>query len=187
MLGAAGVCVRDQFVPALHIQGLADCAHARQTRGEFAAARIGKQNPHRSAAIRGDFTCWLGEPLYPAERMLLEALERLRLELNRETYLGLFDVELHYACYPPGAAYARHVDQPRGAAQRRVSLVLYLNTGWGPAEGGALRLYNAEGGFEDIEPIAGRLVCFLTQGQEHAVLPAQRDRWSISGWFRARD
>jgi SM-20-related protein len=117
----------------------------------------------------------------------LEQLEQLRLELNREAGLGLFELELHYAWYPPGAGYARHVDQPQGRAQRRVSLVLYLNEDWTPAAGGELRIFDAADGHRDIEPLAGRLVCFLTTGREHAVLPTQRDRLSISGWFRTRD
>jgi len=187
-LGAAGIFVRDQFIAPRQVRSLADCAQTREKRGEFAAARVGSDTSRqRRADIRGDFTCWLREPLYPAERMLLEELEQLRLELNREAYLGLFELELHYACYPPGAGYARHVDQPRGGTERKVSLALYLNEGWEPLAGGLLRMFDARGGFRDIEPIAGRLVCFLTEGREHAVLPASRARWSISGWFRARD
>ena len=80
----------------------------------------------------------------PAERLLLEELEQLRLELNREAFLGLFELELHYAWYPPGAGYARHVDQPRGGTQRQVSLVLYLNAEWQPLAGGALRIFDAD-------------------------------------------
>jgi len=187
-LSAAGISIRDQFLAPAQIRALAHCAHARQARGDFAAARVGTNaRRQRRADIRGDFTCWLREPLYPAECILCEELEQLRLELNREAKLGLFELELHYAWYPPGAEYARHVDQPHGSAQRKVSLVLYLNMEWEPHAGGALRLFDADDRFHDIEPIAGRLVCFLTPGREHAVLPAQRDRWSISGWFRARD
>ena len=187
-LGAAGIFIRDQFIAPRQVRSLVECAHARQAQGEFAAARIGnEQNRQRRADIRGDFTCWLREPLHPAERVLLGELEQLRLELNREAYLGLFELELHYAWYPPGAEYARHVDQPRGATQRKVSLALYLNSGWEPVAGGALRIFDAHDEFRDIEPVAGRLVCFLSAGREHAVLPAHRDRWSISGWFRARD
>jgi SM-20-related protein len=117
----------------------------------------------------------------------LAELERLRLELNREAMLGLFELELHYAWYPPGAGYARHVDQPLGRAQRRVSVVLYLNQDWTPEAGGELRIFDAADGHRDIEPIAGRLVFFLTPGREHAVLPTQRDRLSVSGWFRHRE
>jgi len=188
ILNSGGTSIRDQFIAARHVSSLAECARARHRRGDFAAARVGsRENLQRRESVRGDFTCWLREPLFPAERLLLDELERLRLELNREAFLGLFEIELHYAWYPPGAGYARHTDQPLGTTQRRVSLVLYLNQDWDGEAGGALRLFDADGQFHDIEPIAGRLVCFLTPGREHAVMPARRDRWSISGWFRARD
>jgi SM-20-related protein len=167
-----------------------ECAQLRRERGDFVAARIGSERDRslqRREEIRGDSTCWIIPPLLPAEDTLLEDLERLRLELNAQAMLGLFELELHYAWYPPGAGYARHVDQPRGSSQRRVSLVLYLNEDWSPAAGGELRIFDAAGRHRDIEPIAGRLVCFLTPGREHAVLATQQDRLSISGWFRARE
>ncbi len=186
-LRANGISVEDQFLPAVQVRGLADCAQLRRVRGEFTAARVGAERGlRRREEIRGDNICWIGAPLYPAEQALLDELEGLRLELNRAALLGLFDLELHYAWYPPGAGYARHVDQPRGRLQRQVSLVLYLNQDWQPAAGGELRIFDARGGQRDVEPIAGRMVCFLTPGREHAVLPTQRERLSISGWFRAR-
>jgi SM-20-related protein len=186
-LGVDGISVRDEFLVPSQIRSLLNCAQLRRERGDFDAARIGgHRSVQRRKEIRGDSTCWITPPLLPAEHALLEELEHLRLILNREAMLGLFELELHYAWYPPGAGYARHVDQPQGRAQRQVSLVLYLNEGWTPAAGGELRIFDAAG-HRDIEPIAGRLVCFLTPGREHAVLPTQRDRLSVSGWFRARD
>lgn len=186
-LSVDGISVRDQFLAPAQIRALVDCARLRRARGDFDAARIGSgQSLQRREDIRGDSTCWITPPLWPAEQTLLEDLERLRSELNRESLLGLFELELHYAWYPPGAGYARHVDQPQGRAQRRVSLVLYLNQDWTSAAGGELRIFDAAG-YRDIEPIAGRLVCFLTAGREHAVLPTHRDRLSVSGWFRTRD
>lgn len=188
MILADGVSIRDQFLTPAQVRALADCAELRRARGDFTEARVGGAGTvQRREEIRGDSICWIGPPLLPAEQILLQRLERLRLELNRAAMLGLFDLELHYARYPPGAAYARHVDQPHGRSQRQVSLVLYLNEDWEPAAGGELRLFDAAGGHRDVEPIAGRLVSFLTPGQEHAVLPARRDRLSISGWFRTRD
>jgi SM-20-related protein len=187
-LKGGGISIRDQFISAGQVRDLLQCAQARETRGDFAAARIGRhQSLQRRAEIRGDFTCWLREPLYPAERCLLGQLEQLRVDFNREAYLGLFDLELHYARYPPGAGYARHVDQPQGSLQRTVSLVLYLNVGWQHLDGGALRIHEAADLLVDIEPLGGRLVCFLTAGREHEVLPARRERLSVSGWFRARE
>jgi SM-20-related protein len=183
-----GISVRDQFLAPAQIRSLVECAQLRRARGEFDAARIGgNRSLQRREEIRGDSTCWITAPLLPAEQVLFEELERLRLALNREALLGLFELELHYAFYPPGAAYARHVDQPRGRAQRQVSLVLYLNENWRPVAGGELRIFDTADGHRDIEPIAGRLVSFLTPGREHAVLPTQSDRLSVSGWFRARD
>ena len=183
-----GLSVRDRFLAASQIRALADCARLRRARGDFDAARIGGgPSLRRREDIRGDSTCWITPPLWPAEQALLGELERLRLQLNRESLLGLFEVELHYAWYPTGAGYERHVDQPQGRVQRRVSLVLYLNEDWTPEAGGELRIFDEADGHRDIAPVAGRLVCFLTPGREHAVLPTQRDRLSVSGWFRTRD
>lgn len=183
-----GIAIRDRFLAPSQARSLFDCAQARRARGEFAAARIGAHDAlQRRAEIRGDSTCWPAEPFFPAERAVWDTLEQLRLVLNREACLGLFELEMHYARYPPGAGYARHVDQPRGRAQRIVSLVLYLNEGWEPRSGGQLRIFGAADTYRDIDPIAGRLVCFLTAGREHAVLPTRRSRLALSGWFRARD
>jgi SM-20-related protein len=183
----AGVWIQEQFLAPAEIRALADCAGLRRERGDFAAARIGgERTVQRREDIRGDSTCWIAPPLLPAERILLEALEQLRLNLNRDALLGLFELELHYAWYAPGAGYDRHVDQPHGRGERQVSMVLYLNEGWTSVAGGELRIFDSQGGHRDVEPIAGRLVCFLTPGREHAVLPTRRERLSISGWFRLR-
>lgn len=187
-LVSIGISIRDRFIAAARIHDLLQCAYARQARGDFAAARVaGLAGAQRREEIRGDFTCWLREPLFPAEHSLLKQLEELRLELNREATLGLFELELHYARYPPGAGYARHVDQPLGTTLRKVSLALYLNVDWEPPDGGVLRIHETDDRALDIEPVGGRLVCFLTPGREHEVLPARRERLSISGWFRGRE
>ncbi|MDP8985253.1 MAG: 2OG-Fe(II) oxygenase [Pseudomonadota bacterium] len=184
---ADGIVVQDDFLPRARVRELIECAQRRLGGGEFGAARIGAGTGlRRHEEIRGDHTCWLIEPLFAEERALLSDLEQLRLEVNARGFLGLFDAELHYAWYPPGAGYAPHVDQPVGRTQRSVSLVLYLNDAWQPDDGGELRIF-APGGARDIEPIAGRLVCFLTAGREHAVLPTRRARLSVTGWFKRRD
>jgi SM-20-related protein len=187
-LFAHGVAVRDGFLSQSRTRELIECAQLRRARGDFSAARVGADRRlQERAEIRGDSTCWLVEPLFEAERAQLRDLEELRLELNCEGFLGLFDLELHYAWYAPGAGYTRHLDQLRERDQRMVSVILYLNETWEPDAGGALRLFGAAENYRDIEPVGGRLVYFLTAGQEHAVLPTRCDRLSISGWFRSRD
>jgi len=187
-LRSGGIAVRDRFLTQGQVRALAACAGRRRERGEFAAARIGADRTlQRRADIRGDSIRWLTEPLFAPERDLTESLEQLRLQLNRDALLGLFELEMHYAWYPSGAGYARHVGQPRLRGQRRVSLVVYLNQRWKAADGGLLRIFADDGRYRDIEPLAGRLVAFLTGRREHEVLPTQCGRLSLAGWFRSRD
>jgi SM-20-related protein len=183
-----GISIQDDFVSAVQVHELSDSLQVRRARGEFAAARIGAADSlQRREDIRGDSICWLNPPLLAAESRLLESFEQLRLQLNRDAFLGLFDLDLHYAAYPAGAGYARHVDQPRGNNRRKVSVVLYLNRDWTPGLGGELRLFREADQHIDVQPLAGRLVCFLTEGQEHCVLPARKERLSVTGWFGTRD
>ena len=186
-LGRSGISIQDRFISPAAVSQLRECAGAREHRGDFAAARIGGTGAAQyQENIRGDFTCWLQQPLLPPESALLQHLEELRLQLNRDAFLGLFELEVHYAKYPPGSRYERHVDQPRGSTARKLSLALYLNSDWQGADGGELRIRRDGGHVIDVEPLPGRLVCFLTADREHEVLPARRDRLSISGWFRGR-
>ncbi len=180
--------VRDHFLTPAQVRALIDCADMRRERGGFSAARIGAGSSlRRREEIRGDSICWLIEPLYAPERRLFRMFEELRLQLNRSVFLGLFESEWHYAWYPPGAGYARHIDQPRGREARRVSLVLYLNEQWQSSDGGELRMFADDGGYSDIEPVGGRAVAFLSERREHAVMATRRDRLSLTGWFRSRE
>jgi SM-20-related protein len=187
-LRADGISVSDDFLASCDVHALAECATSRRARGDFAEARIGAERSlQRREDIRGDRICWLAEAAFPAEALLLRSLERLRLRLNEGAYLGLLDLEIHYAWYPPGAAYSLHVDRPLGSAGRRVSLVLYLNEQWSAANGGALRIRADDGRFRDIEPLGGRLVLFLSESREHEVLVTKAPRLSLTGWFRGRE
>jgi SM-20-related protein len=181
-----GIAVDDRFISKQRVGELIRCAERRRDRGDFAAARVGADHRlQQREDIRGDRTCWFAAPLFEEERILLNDFEQLRLELNSGGYLGLFDLELHYAWYAPGTGYGRHIDQLLGRDRRKVSIVLYLNDAWTPDSGGELRIFDGDE-VRDIEPIAGRLVCFLTEGREHAVMTTRRDRLSITGWFRQR-
>jgi SM-20-related protein len=187
-LRADGIAVCDRFLSASEVQALIECTALRRARGDFVEARIGTDRQlRRRADIRGDSICWLRHGAWPAETLVLDSLEQLRQRLNEGAFLALFDLELHYAWYPPGAAYARHVDRPLSRDQRRVSLVLYLNAHWSPADGGVLRMYADDGSWRDIEPLGGRLVLFLTEARGHEVLYTRNARLSLTGWYRGRE
>ncbi len=153
----------------------------------FRAAGIG-QNAEQRSDIRSDELLWIEPESAPQAAALLQhEFEALRLAVNAATFLGLHDFEGHYAAYPPGASYARHVDQFRDDGRRVVSVVLYLNETWGSTDGGELRLYPAdEARPVTVLPEGGTLVCFLSERLPHEVLPAKRLRLSLTGWFRQR-
>lgn len=137
--------------------------------------------------IRGDGICWLDESqATPAQLEYLDRMETLRLEINRQLQLGLFDLEVHFARYPAGSSYKRHLDVFREDARRALSVICYLNQDWHEEEGGHLRLYPEKAQPVDILPTGGTLACFISSGMPHEVLPATRPRISLTGWFRRR-
>lgn len=166
-------------------------AQVRAASGGFARAGIGRQQEHQlNQFVRRDQIRWI-EGRSAAEQQWLAWAEQLRLGLKRELLLGLFDFESHFAHYPPGAFYRRHLDSfnthapsLRPGGQRVLSLVAYLNPGWGPEDGGELVIYENEQPVRQVTPLAGSIVCFLSEEVPHEVLPAHRDRYSIAGWFR---
>jgi SM-20-related protein len=183
------VVVVPDFVPASVIEGLAMEARRRDAAGEFRQARVGRgERRVERSDVRGDRTLWLDEwAPAPAEVALWAAFARLRVALNRATLLGLFGFEGHYALYPPGAFYRRHRDRFRDDDLRVLSCVLYLNHHWSPEDGGALRIFLDGGESRDVLPTAGTLVCFRSERYEHEVLPAQRVRLAVTGWFLRRE
>ena len=141
--------------------------------------------------IRSDEILWLDTAHgNEARQRCLALFEQLRPTLNRQLQLGLFTFDCHYARYTPGASYRKHLDRFRCDTRRILSCVLYLNDGWKHGDGGALRLYLGDGEnaeHVDVQPAGGTLVLFLSECFAHEVLPARRERLSLTGWFRGRD
>lgn len=191
-LADTGLISLDDFLPPPLVAQLASEAQALGEGTHLRPAGIGHGERRQiNEQIRTDQIQWL-EPATatPAQRRYLEILEELRLAINRTLFLGLFEFEGHLALYPPGAYYRRHLDQFQGTQHRLVTVILYLNPDWQEADGGQLCLYPDpadDGRYQELLPIAGRLVCFLSGDFPHEVLPARRERLSITGWFRKRD
>jgi len=91
------------------------------------------------------------------------------------------------AVYPGGGArFANHIDNTTGDG-RRLTVLLYLNPGWTPAMGGALRVTEPSSGQQvDILPQAGRLAMFYSESVAHEVLPTFGDRHAITVWYYDR-
>ena len=76
----------------------------------------------------------------------------------------------------------QQIDQFKKDDHRKLSVICYLNHDWKDECGGQLRMYLPDGNRE-VLPVAGRLVCFRSDQIEHEVLPATRDRFSLTGWI----
>ena len=156
---------------------------------EFKPAGIGRQDDFQvNRFVRSDQICWLQGQSEGAGGFL-DWMEQLRQGLNRRLFLGLFDYEAHFASYPPGAFYKKHLDAFKGQSNRVLSTVFYLNPQWQSNDGGELVIYaeDGESELECVRPEYGKLVIFLSEVFPHEVRPAQRERYSIAGWFRVNN
>lgn len=186
-----GWCVLPHFLSTQQIGKLeAECRTAWNEQS-FRPAGIGSGDQWQvRPEIRSDYVLWLDpENASPAQIHYLSEIEALRQAINQTLFLGLFEFEGHLTLYPPGASYSRHLDQFLATSHRKVSCILYLNDHWRDDDGGALRLYTDLGNdaiYQDVYPEGGTLVCFLSNLVYHEVLPATRERLSITGWLSTR-
>lgn len=222
----SGYAVLEQLLSPELIAALAEEARVLSQTSAMQLAGTGVNRQHLES-LRGDHIAWLAEPLEahaqpsetparlvqsPAQQAYWQCMQQIMTAMNQSLFMGLSSLEAHFALYPAGARYQKHLDvlqrpSPRANAMqtgqmppvRVLSSVLYLNPDWQAEDGGALRLYldPAEGyeqameaavpdAFLDILPVGGRLVLFLSSQFYHEVLPARRERISLTGWFRQR-
>lgn len=177
-----GYIVLDDVIDANNLENLTRKAHAHV---DYKEAYIGRgSKKQRLELIRSDRIEWLSKEDV-IDKVQLAFMESLRMGMNKRLFLGLFDYEAHYAHFKKGAHYGIHLDAFMGQSNRRLTTVLYLNKAWQPLDGGVLVLYDEHKNFlEEIEPIFGRLVIFLSDKFYHEVRDANNDRYSIAGWFR---
>ena len=114
--------------------------HEAQHEAELTPAGIGRLGDHQlNQQVRRDATQWF-DGQSTAQQRYLALMAQLQTVFNRRCFLGLFDFECHFALYPSGAFYRRHLDRFRDEDRRMVSAVIYLNEDWLPEQGGALRI-----------------------------------------------
>lgn len=182
-----GYAVMDEFLDAAEVRAILDLEVFKGGIGNLKKAGIGNhQSLQLNEAVRGDYIQWLEKSAAPLPlKVYLERLQDLRAFLNRNLFLSLQDEEVHMTVYPVGSFYKRHLDQFKKDDRRKLSIVCYLNTNWDEPLGGQLRMYCKDGQI-DILPLGGRMVCFRSDQIEHEVLPAKRERLSLTGWMLDR-
>lgn len=149
----------------------------------FAKAKIGPGSEEQVVSeIRGDYIYWLDRnrdtTLLPFFGLIDETIQ----VLNRYCYLSLSGFEFHLAHYPAGSFYKRHLDQFKSRSNRMISMIIYLNEGWKPGNGGELKIFQDKGDLI-VEPLARRCVLFKSDTVPHEVLKTQVSRYSLTGWL----
>ncbi|MEJ2583694.1 MAG: 2OG-Fe(II) oxygenase [Robiginitalea sp.] len=180
------------FLSPLETDSLREVLFQKFNDDAFKKAAIGNRfNEKEITSVRGDFISWIDQgKACGAERTFLSRVDALIAYLNRTCFLGIVQKEFHYAVYPEGSRYRRHLDVFRNDDRRLLSLICYLNErDWRVQDGGELILYLPGVGEETekvAHPMPGQLVILQSQEVEHEVRPALRNRMSLTGWLKTR-
>ena len=179
----------DNFFSPTEVANLRDRLLLCYEEDLFKKSAIGNfTNEEINKTIRGDFILWINESKQDAaESIFFNKINTLVDYLNKTCFLGILQKEFHYAVYPKGTFYKRHLDTFQNDDRRKLSIVCYLNgTDWNPDNGGELTLYLASED-KNILPLPGRIVIFESQLIEHEVKVVKAsERLSITGWLKTR-
>ena len=185
--------VIDNFFSTEEVEVLRNGLLAKYEEDQFKKSAIGnKTNELVEKEIRGDFILWLNEAeAGTVENVFFNRVNNLVDYLNRTCFMGILHKEFHYAVYPEGTFYKRHLDTFQNDGRRKLSVVCYLNDEtWLEENGGELTIYVDENGEEkaiDLYPFPGRVVIFESQELEHEVQRVKHfKRLSITGWLKTR-
>jgi SM-20-related protein len=182
----------DDFFSSEIVSHLRQSLLNKHEENRFKKAAIGNRvNELIVKSIRGDHILWIDEMTSnTAESLFFNQINDLVSYLNKTCFMGILQKEFHYALYPKGTFYKRHIDTFQNDDRRKLSFVCYLNTeDWKPENGGELVLYLGEKAMEAekiIYPFPGRIVIFESQIIEHEVKPVEIERFSITGWLKTR-
>lgn len=182
----------EDFFDVTEVEMLRDTLLKKYEEDNFKKAAIGNRtNEVIAKSIRGDFILWINEAnASVAEQLYFKKINSLVSYLNRTCFMGILQKEFHYAVYPEGTFYKRHLDTFQNDGRRKLSMVCYLNNeNWQPENGGELTIYTQKNGEEtqiNIYPYPGRVVIFESQELEHEVKPVRVPRLSITGWLKTQ-
>lgn len=203
-----GLLVVDDALPLSWARSVQDEVAALEQSGAMAATQ------QEAYGVRQDKVVWLtADTAPPSIRLALACLTSVAHSLNTHLGLELLAPEAAMTtCYDgDGSHFIVHRDntcdaatQPGGAGAgasghescinaREVTAIVYANTDWELADGGALRCHVGADPDDDtgetarrqrdVAPLAGRLVVFRSRELLHEVLPSHSRRLAISLWL----
>lgn len=177
-LDQQGFSIIDDVYPQEYIHALVEECTSHLNQFREAAIQNGV-----ISKIRSDHILWINENLEKAQQHV-KTLESLGEQLNRAFFLGIREVEAHFACYNAGEFYALHRDNPQQKNDRMISAVYYLHEDWQEDWGGELRLQDKNDQWHIIPPKPNRIALFQSD-LLHEVLKAKHQRLSITAWLRS--
>jgi len=167
--------------------------------------------------VRGDSILWMNFPTMVSNNChtlhrAMRRMDTLIMNLLPRRVPRLAHISEHsdamLSIYPPPSGrFQKHIDNTARDG-RCLTVLLYLNVGWKPEMGGALKLWplktgQVEGslittaaqtlsrgaGVEPVEllPIAGRLAMFYSDRVLHEVLPTLQMRYAVTQWYYDRN
>ncbi len=185
--------ISDFFFSTEETKQLREAIIRKENKKDFHQAAVGSSvNEQIVKSIRGDKIRWIDEEnKTETEEIFFSKVNDFIEYLNLTCYMGIEESEFHYAIYPEGTFYQKHVDAFKNDDRRTLSIVLYLNDEeWKDEFGGQLTLYledeNKAEKELDILPLAGRLAVFDSKSIPHEVKTVNRPRYSITGWLKTR-
>lgn len=200
--------VIDWFIPLPHVDMLKKDVrkvyeNGKLRLGVLAGGKSGSSLTYTHTKVRGDVVEWFdgSEPYWENGTDLslpnyLQKIDTFVSELGQHL-AGLEGVlnrsKAMVTCYPGnGARYIKHTDNhcKFGAGDdcngRRLTTLMYLNSGWKKGDGGELRIFDRDGETikAEIEPCPGRAVIFWSDFRvPHEVLATHKERFAITTWY----
>ncbi len=180
-----GFCILNNFLPLDKYQVLREELLLAYQQNAFKKAAIGQNSSEAvNESIRGDEILWLNQNEgKQGVQSYFDCIHDLQNFLNRYCFAGIQDSEFHFAVYPSGTFYQKHLDVFKQDDARLFSVVFYLNDNWQPNHGGELVIYT-DNQTITIPPLANTLVFFDSSKFYHEVLKTNAPRYSVTGWLK---
>ena len=173
--------VVDGFFPEQLLSKVLIFFDQKRMEEEFKEAMIGPATDQmRISSIRNDQTFRIDKNRDDELSSFFSLVEELKTAIAQHLFLSLNGHEFHLASYSKGGFYKAHLDQFDSRSNRMISLIVYLNEDWKKGDGGELKLHHPS---RLVEPILNRAVIFRSDVVLHEVLPAQKERRSLTGWL----